>query len=491
MRRSLAVALAVLLLAGAGLSAQAAEAGGGYYDLGVFAYESKDYQSAESLFKKALETDPANPVYLQYLGRVHTEQGRYEEARENLEAAWDKDPDLSGLNYDLGLLYYHTEQYGTAAEHFAAGAGEDDSNVLAAYYGGICLYRQKRYGEAAPLFEKAAERSPSLKVNSTYYAGICNYQTGNTGAAKEQFTYVKDNADTSAEKRNAEKWLGILGAEPAQKPYYLDFALQYIYDDNVPLDPTDMDLFPSDEADSGVYARAGGRYNIVNRSDLVLGAGIERGQNWYFDLDQFDMSDTSADLYGTYSSGSLLFGLNYIPRLYTLDDEDYLLQHQLRPSVFWQPNRNLLTRFVYSYYLRDYRQNDDRDGSLHDLYADVYYHVFGGRGFVFGGVGYETSTADVSAYDYTRPKLKAGISMELGWRLIMDLELYYYHKEYPNFPGETRKDDKFSGIAALKRPVYRDWLFVTLEYNHITNHSNIEEYDYRRNSLGMGLELEF
>lgn len=491
MRRMLAVALAVLVLTGAGFQAQAEEAGRGNYALGVFAYEVKDYGDAEDNFKQALETDPENPLYLQCLGRVYLKTGQYIKAREYLETARDKDSELSGLNYDLGMLNYKTENYDAASDHFKAAVDEDAYNVLAAYYGGICFFRQKRYHEAGPLFTEAAEKSPSLKVNGTYYAGICDYHTGNTSAATKKFNYVEENADSSAEKENARRWLDILATEPQEKPYQLDFILQYIYDDNVPLDPSGMDLYPSDEADSGIYGYIGGQYNFVNHNDLVLGAGIARGQTWYFDLKEFDMSDTNADLYATYSVRSFMFGLNYIPRLYTLDRKDYLLQHQVRPSMYWQPNKNLLTRFVYAYYLRDYRQNNDRDGSLHDLYADIYYNILGGRGFVFGGVGYETSSADESAYDYTRPKLKAGVSMDVGWQLRMDLELYYYQKEYPNFPGETREDDKYSGIVSFKRPIVKDVFFAVLEYNHITNQSNIDEYEYRRNSLGIGFELEF
>ncbi len=491
MRRMLAVGLAVLFLTGAGFQVQAGESGSGYYDLGVFAYEAGDYQEAEGNFKKALKADPENPVYLHNLGRVYLKTGQYEDAGEYLETARDKDPDLAGLNYDLGLLYYKAENYGMASEHFTAAFDEDSSNVLAAYYGGICLYRQKRYDEAGPLFVTAADKSPSLKVNGYYYAGICDYHSGKTAAAEEKFTYVKENAESPTEKENAEKWLAILGEKGKLKPYGLDFTLKFIYDDNVPLEPTGQDLFPSDEADTGIYGYAGGYYNIVNRSDLVLGAGIGRGQTWYSDLSQFNMSDTNADIYGSYSTRSFLFGLNYLPRLYTIDDEDYLLQHQIRPAVYWQPNRDLLTRFVYAYYLKDYRLNDDRDGDLHDIYADIYYHIFGGRGFVFGGLGYESNSADDDVYNYNRAKVKTGLSVDVGWKVRIDLELYYYQKTYPNFPGSTREDDKYTGVVSIKRPIYREWLFVSLDYNHITNSSNEELFDYRRNTVGVGIDVEF
>ena len=491
MRHMLAIALAFLVLAGAGFQAQAGESANGYYDLGVFAYEDGDFQAAESHFIKALDIDPENPVYLHYLGKVYLDTSSYVAAKEKLEAAVEKDSDLPGLNYDMGMLYYKIEQYERASEHLAAAADEDPANVLAAYYGGICFYRQKRYDEAGPLFENAADKSPSLKVNSTYYAGICDYHSNDISNAEKKFTYVKKNAESTAERENADKWLAILGQKEKPKPYALEFRLNYLYDDNVPLDPTGQEAAYSDDSDSGIYGYAMGRYNIVNRSDLVLGAGVARGQTWYADLTEFNMSDTNADIYTSYATGSLMFGLNYIPRLYTIDSEDYLLQHEVRPSLYWQPNRNLLTRLVYSYYAKDYRQNDSRDGSLHDIYLDLYYHVFGGRGFVFGGLGYESSTSDDDVYDYTRPKAKAGLSTEMGWKVRMDLELYYYIKDYPNFPSEKREDDKLSGIISFKRPVYWEWLFAVAQYNYTGNSSNVDKYEYQRNVISLGVEARF
>ncbi|MEN8245728.1 MAG: surface lipoprotein assembly modifier, partial [Thermodesulfobacteriota bacterium] len=206
---------------------------------------------------------------------------------------------------------------------------------------------------------------------------------------------------------------------------------------------------------------------------------------------EFNMSDTNADIYTTYETGSWLFGLNYNPRLYTIDKEDYLLQHEVRPSLYWQPSKDFLTRVVYSYYVKDYRQNDDRDGGLHDIYVDLFYHIFKGRGFVFGGLGYESSSSDDDVYNYTRPKLKGGLSVDVGWQVRMDLELYYYIKEYPNYPDGTREDDKFSGIVSLKRPVYWDWLFALVEYNHTTNNSNVDAFEYQRNMISLGFEAEF
>ena len=93
MRQLLTVVLAFLFFMGGGVQALASETAGGYYDLGVYAYEDGNFQEAEGFFKKALAADPDNPVYRHYLGRVYLDTGRYVEAKEYLEAARERDPD--------------------------------------------------------------------------------------------------------------------------------------------------------------------------------------------------------------------------------------------------------------------------------------------------------------------------------------------------------------------------------------------------------------
>jgi len=365
---------------------------------------------------------------------------------------------------------------------------------LANYYGGMSLYKEKQYREAVDQFEAAAEKSPSLKVNSTYYAGICHYRMGNLGEASDSFTYVKENAEAEDVRSNSDKWLGTIKKKKEKKPYRLDLNLRYVYDDNVPLEPTGQDSLYSDESDSGIYGYAAGSYNIVDRHNIIVGAGVARGQIWYSDFDQFDTSDTNADIYASYKKRSWRFGLSYLPRLFQIDGEDYLVQHQLRPYVSWQPSRNTLTRFGYSYYLKDYQQVDQRDGSLHEGYADIYYNILNGRGYVFGGLGYESNSADEPAFDYKRSKVKAGLFVGLFWQVRLGLEGYYYRKDYPDSSvlyGVEREDDKFVGGISLKRPLYWEWLSVALEYDHITNSSNVDVYDYRRNTIGVGLDVNF
>jgi len=494
MRRQLGVVFAVLFLLGAGFQVHAQQAVSTYYDLGIFDYEDQEYQDAEENFKKALAADPESPVYHHYLGKTYLKMERYDDAKWHLETAWDKNPDLSGLEYDLAFLYYKLEDYKKASKHFTEVSGEDPSNVLSHYFGGMSLYKEKRYRKAANLFEDAAGKSPSLKVNSSYYAGICHYRLGNVDEASEHFTFVKQEAEKEELRVNADKWLATIKKKKAKKPYQLDLTLQYVYDDNVPLEPTGQDSLYSDESDSGIYGYAGGRYNIVNRNDFILGAGIARGQVWYSDLTQFNTSDTSADIYTSYKMQSFRFGLAYIPRLYRIDDEDYLLQHQIRPAISWQPSRDLLTRFVYAYYIKDYQVENNRDGNLHDGYLDVYYNILNGRGYVFGGLGYEVSSSEASEYGYNRSKIKAGVFMDLVWKVRLGLEGYYYRKSYPDSSslyGVEREDDKFFGGVSLKRPIYWDWLSVSLAYDHITNSSNVDLFEYRRNTIGVGLEVNF
>jgi len=55
---------------------RAEEKGAAYYDLGIFSYESGEYETAEKNLKKALELNPGYPLYNHYLGKIYLKMER-------------------------------------------------------------------------------------------------------------------------------------------------------------------------------------------------------------------------------------------------------------------------------------------------------------------------------------------------------------------------------------------------------------------------------
>ena len=486
------IILSVLLMCSSGDAGD--ERGGVYYDFGVFAFEDGDYEDAEGNFKKALEFNPDNPYYNHYLGKTYLKIERYQDAENYLTKALKIDPDVSRLKYDMALLNYKMSNFSKAADLFAEVVKEDTSNILAHYHAGMNLYKMKRYGKALDYFIDAAEKSPTIKANGYYYAGICYFKTGDIEKAVEKFEYVKDYADEELLRGYALKWLAVIDRQKkALRPFSLYLKLGYQYDDNVLLEPLDQDIY-ADEEDFVTVGYFSGRYDFINRADYEIGAGYSHYQTWHNDLEQYDMVGSIFNLYTKYRFHPFAFGFSYLPHYYWVDSDSFLMRHQLKPEMGWRVNDNLFMRFSYSYYRNNHFQDDDRDGHTNEVFFNTYYSIGEKRGHLFGGVGYEDTSASHPDQYYGQFELRLGISLQVAWDLNLSLTGKYYDQNYDNvdsFYGVKREDAKYYGSISLSHKFFYDWLSINGEFNYTKNDSNIFNYKYERTVTTLSLTARF
>ena len=497
MYRILMASLAVLVLLFIGYSASAQQVISGFYDEGVFAFEDGDYDTAEAAFLKALNSDPENPAANHFLGKTYVKLEQYSKAKNVIEKAWQADPDLPDLAFDRAFVYYKLERYGKAAGLFQSVLEEEPSRVMAHFYCGVALYRERRYQQANPYLLAAAQNSTNLKVKAYYFSGLCHYHMNQKDLALDRMNYVKSNSDSEVVRANASRWIQTIQAgKQAQKPYTIDLRLAYEYDDNVPLEPTDQDDLYSEEKDSLVFVYASGEYNFVTQERLTLGAGLSRFQTWHMELDEYDSSETSGKLYGRYKAAPFTAGLQIVPSVYQLDGEDYLATTEVSPRFSYAIGKQYTIWLSYTYADNDFRQSDydDRDGTNHELFLDDLYMLKNDKGFLLGGIGYEVNNAKKEQYDYSRLTLRVGGSYEFLSKYEFGVLGTYAAKNYAEedpIEDETRKDQRIKITMSLTRELYYPWLEAAAEFTYTKNDSNISDYEYTRQLVGIGVKATF
>ena len=444
----------------------AEEKGSTYYDLGVFSYESGDYETAEKNLTKALELNPGHPPYHHYLGKTYLKMARYDEAMKHLNQAWSVDPDMTELKYDMAYGYLQLEDYARAAELFRQAAAEDPNNVLAHYYGGISLYREKKYKESINYFLTAAKRSPTVRVNGHYYAGLSYLKTGEIEKATKELEYVRDNA-----------------------------KIGYQYDDNVRYEPLDEDIF-SNEDDFFTSIDLLGRYNFVNRTDWKLSAGYYHYQSLYNRLDEYDLVESVPSISVKYQMDPLMFGLNYYYYYYWIDYQRYLRRHRLIPDITWNVTDNFSTRLKYSYYDNEHFQDNRYDGDNHEVSFLVdYRHLVDEKEIILiGEIGYEDNNATHPDEYYNRVKVRGSVYFMGPWQTKIKLTARYEDKTYDNtnsFFDKKREDDKYIGSILIAHRFFHDLIKIQTEYSYTKNNSNISYYEYERNVVGLYLTLTY
>jgi len=459
-----------------------------YFDLGVFAYEQGNYREALHLLESALKADPYDTGLYHYLGKTWLKLEQPENAAQYLEVVQKMDPGRVGLTYDLAILYQQRKDYENAFLKFKEVSGEEPENVLAVYHAGVSLYQLNRCGEAIDWLERAARMSPGVKANADYYAGVCYYRMDQPDAARRNFMYAKAGAPSDELRRNADTWLLVLQREEQEmKRYGLYVKTGMQYDDNVVLEPLDVDVF-SDQSDWAFVGYLSGRYNLVNQRGLKAGAGYSHYQTRHSDLTDYDITGGIGNFFIDYRRFPYTLGFSYQPAYYWVHADSFLLRHAFTPEVSWQMNDRNIATVSYTYSTDNYFTDSGRDGHANAANLDLV-HLFKG-GYLTGGIGAEVNSARRGDEEYNEVEARFGIGLPVIEKIRLTLTGIYNEKDYEGEDddlGITREDNRYYAICSLARPIVYPWLTLSLDYDYTRNDSNISLFDYERNSVTLSV----
>jgi tetratricopeptide (TPR) repeat protein len=148
------------------------------------AIESHDGETAQTLFNRAMEIDPQNPMVYLVLGQTVQSP---EEAEKYYRNAIDVDPDSAEAYLRLGDLLAKKENGLEQAEKMYAKTLDLDPNQPLAYSSlGVCLARQGRYQEAIQAMNRGLAIHPE-SVDLRYNLAFMLDSMGKTDEAIEQY----------------------------------------------------------------------------------------------------------------------------------------------------------------------------------------------------------------------------------------------------------------------------------------------------------------
>jgi len=486
----------VLMLIGAVMipAAGSAKTIAGHYDLGVFAFQAGDYAGAEQHLRKALTTAPDDAYVHYYLGKTCLKQDRLADAEGFFEAARRLSPEMPGLAYDMGTLYQKKADYNQAAAEFESVPPEDPSHALALYHAGTSYFSLEQYDKALNFFLQSGNLSASIKPSASYYAGICHYQLSQFDQALVRFDEAAETAATESMRTDARRWAADIRARrDMEKPLRLYARAGYLYDNNVGLAPVDSDKF-SEKGDQATALFFSGQYTLPVSGPLDIGAGYSHYQTFYRDMGDYDLTGAIPEVFTRYRLSPFTFRLAYAPSYYWVADDSYLMQHQVRPEIRWQFTDSDEAAISYNYSRNHYFTDDRRDGHANEVNLDWFHQVKPISGFLYCGAGYEDNSATHSDEYFTEKTGRVGVNAGLLKAMRLNLSGEYNDKEYDHtdsFYQKTREDSRYGVTALLSWNPFDNWLGVAAEYTYNWNNSNIEDYDYERNTTAVFVTAEF
>ncbi len=136
--------------------------------LGVVYAVQEDYRSAQEPLRLACALDSHEEDACFYLGRVYYSLGRFEESLKTFKAALAVKPDGSAIQRGVGLALEALGRPAEAELHFLAAARDGSNYTLLDY--GMFLFRQGRLGESAEVLRRAGATKELAKVMSVLAA---------------------------------------------------------------------------------------------------------------------------------------------------------------------------------------------------------------------------------------------------------------------------------------------------------------------------------
>jgi len=471
-----------------------AETGAGYYDLAVFSFQAGDYAEAEQLLKKALHVSPDDAYIHYYMGKTFLKQERFAEAEGSFLSARRLDHGIPGLSYDMGTLYQKKKDYNRAAAEFEAVSAEDPSYVLALYHGGISHFMLEQYPKALDFLVRSADLSVSIKPNAYYYAGLCHYQLSELDQALVRFDEVAATADTESMRVDAKRWAADIRTRiEREKPLRLFARAGYMYDDNVQLAPLDSDTVSGKE-DSAAVLFFSGQYALPVKDKLDAGIGYSHYQTYYQDFDDYNMTGSIGDMFTRYHFSKVTVGLAYAPSYYWVDNESYLMQHQIRPEVRWRLTGADDVLLSYGYSRNNYFTDPDRDGHANEVNVMLFHEVNFFDGYLYCGGGYEDNSASSPDEYFNEMTGRIGMNAGVLEAVRVNIGGDYKDKNYDNrdsYYDVTREDSRYAVSALVSWNPFAGWPGMAVEYTYTRNDSNIDEYSYERNTTAVFVTADF
>jgi tetratricopeptide (TPR) repeat protein len=468
-----------------------------YYDFGVFAYEEGNFSKAKTFFKKALVKEPDNPICNHYMGKVFLKQKKYKEAKKYLLNAQKKEPDHAGIAYDIALTDFHTNDYTSAGSLFEDVVDQEPENTLARYYLAMCMFKEGNYSDAAVHFDQASEESSDLKQNCYYYSGICHLKTGRPKDAVNNFEYVIRHTNSNEVKTKAEKWLhSAQKLEKGYKPYSLYLKLGTRYDDNVQLEPLDLDVY-SDESDFASVAFLSGTYNFFKGNRLGMSVGYDHYQTYYLDISGYDLAACSPNFSATYRINSMSEGrFTYTPTFYWVDYGNYMVQHYFKPEISLKIMPNLSGKFSLDYFGNNNYQIQGRSGQASGVSTDFVYLLQKQDLSITAGLSYLNNSPVESEFDYSDIEGRLGTFFTIPWDIQMSVYGKYRLRDFSSTTSslddsKKREDTKYKFAASFSRWFVNDKIALIFEYAFSQNDSNISSYEYRKNAVTLSAATKF
>ena len=169
-----------------------------YNEIGIQAFQNKQYEEAAQAFTQAIEANPEEAVGYINFGNLLAAMNDAERAERFFQKAITVDEKAATAYYGLANLYYDAERYQEAGTLYQKSIEQGIEGADAFFMLAKSLERQEQYKLALPYMQRAAEIAPKdIEIRLAYGILLCTLEMFDFAKKELDFVIEEDwnNAD--------------------------------------------------------------------------------------------------------------------------------------------------------------------------------------------------------------------------------------------------------------------------------------------------------
>jgi tetratricopeptide (TPR) repeat protein len=528
-RTIVGVGIIVLSAVGVRVPAHADVRSHALYARGLIPFSDGQWEEAYRLFDQAVQADGNDAVAWYYRGLTQARLQHTGEAITDLERALALDPSLPHAALDLGIVYFDTGQYTDAKKWLERAYQQGSERRVCEFFLGVTSYR---LGDdaAALVYLNDATADPEVRAAARYYLGLVRSRQGDGAAASEAFTQVAKEQPQSEIGRAAQGYRAPEARQPLpmligrpQKPWSVYGKVGFEYDSNVLIAPSNSALKASQgisrESDGRAVLGGGGGYTLLDTNLGSAYASYDFYQSIHFHLTEFDLQGHRLRLDLASQPGTVRYGISGTYDFYALNYRAFFQEGLGTPWVAVNERDNAATQLYYTARGRDFfqapyqpsRDAVDQAVGLRQVVAlgaadrvlslgyqfdseDTVAHGQPGQPVICSPTT-QTSGCGARDFEYNGNQFDVGLAALL-FGVARGQLAYQFRLEDYQFPNsrvdfaKRRHDNEHQIALALEHDLTAE-LTLTFDYVGVINNSNIDNFQYDRNIVSLGVRVVF
>ena len=362
---------------------------------------------------------------------------------------------------------------------------------------GVAQGRAGNTAEAVKVLREANALDPSDQ-RIQYELGVALHKTNDLAGALTLLTPLAESADDTNVRTAAKSYLEHIEGKDTTGRFSLSAQAGVQYDSNVILDPVNPIGAPKDrKSDTRAVLSLDGGYRFVDSGPFTATAGYQFYQSVHVNLEDYNVQQHTLSL-STHAalSENATAGLAYSFAYSTVGALHYSTTHQLTPSLDLKLSSGSLTQVHLGFASRRFFNEDafptNSDRNVMNSSAGLTHtiQIAKGTGISAGYTYDRDSDAASDVWRSTGNKGAVSFQSDLG-----PVTLYgsasYIDRQYDASAStiDPKRHDKTQNyLFGLARDLTKA-VRLNLSDDYTYNNSNLAAYEYKRNIVGLFVEI--